>query len=188
MMMGIALAISFFATTANAQFSVGAKAGLNFSKFTVSEDFITTSKTGVVIGGYAGYNVFPKFDVQLEALYSAQGAKEDPKYGGGTYNFNYIQLPIIARYKVWSNAYVITGPQVGFLLSAKTKGSGETEDIRKYVKGSDLSWVIGAGYEILDGLAADIRYIPGMKDISTNDNSIKNSGFRVTVGYRFWKK
>lgn len=178
------LVASLFTMLAQAQISAGVKAGVNFSNFTTGNDFDTKSKTGLVIGGFADYQVIPKLVLQGELLFSQQGAKED----NGSYDFNYISIPVTARYNVWNGLHVVTGPQLGFLASAKINEDGKKTDIKDNVKGSDIAWVIGAGYELPNGFMADLRWVKGLSDISDNDVKIKNTTVQFTIGYRFVKR
>jgi len=177
------LMASLFTTQMHAQLSAGIKAGMNVAGFK-SDDDDQESKTGIVLGAFTAYSLTPKFDLQAELMFSQQGAKE----GSGSYNFNYIVLPVIAKFSVWNNLYVSSGPQFGFLGSAKTKEDGEKEDIRDNVKSSDLSWIFGAGYQFKQGFVADMRFIPGLSDISDNSARIKNTVFQLTIGYRIGKR
>ncbi len=178
------LMASLFTMSASAQFSVGVKAGAGLTKFSEDADNDLKTKTGLVIGALGTYQIQPKLSVQAELLYSMQGAKE----GKGSYDFNYINLPLTVRYNVWNNLQLHTGPQLGFLTSAKTNYMGDKEDVKDNVKGGDFAWLLGATYELKNGFLADIRFVKGLSDISDNDSDIKNTGIQLTVGYRFGTK
>ncbi len=174
---------SLFSMQAVAQISFGVKAGATFSNF--KGDMAEESKTGLVVGGLAAYNFTEKISAQLELLYTQAGAREN----GGSYDFSYINVPLVARYNVWNGLNVETGPQIGFLLSAKTKNSsGNKTDIKHLLNTTDFAWVIGAAYELPNGAGAGIRYTPGFSDISTNSDNIKNTAFQITLSYRLGKK
>jgi len=178
------LMASLFTMNASAQMSVGVKAGAGLTNFSEKEDNDLSTKTGLVIGALGTYQIQPKLSVQAELLYSMQGAKE----GKGSYDFNYINLPLTVRYNVWNNLHLHTGPQLGFLASAKTNYMGNKEDVKDNVKGGDLAWLLGATYELKNGFLADLRFVKGLTDVSDNNADIKNTGIQLTVGYRFGAK
>lgn len=79
-----------------------------------------------------------------------------------------------------------TGPQLGFLTTAKTK-SGDLEVNRKDELSSiDFSWAFGASYLCRQGLGIDARYNLGINNISEdNDFEAKNRVFQVGLFYQF---
>lgn len=178
------LMASLFTMSANAQFSVGVKAGAGFTNFSENADNELKGKTGLVIGALGTYQIQPKLSVQAELLYSMQGAKE----GEGSYDFNYINVPLTVRYNVWNNLHLHTGPQLGFLASAKVNYMGGKEDVKDNLKGGDFAWLLGATYELKNGFLADLRFVKGLTDISDNNSDIKNTGIQLTIGYRFGTK
>jgi Outer membrane protein beta-barrel domain len=178
------LATIFSATKSYAQFSYGVKAGAIQSAFKQKAGAETDSKTGFVAGAFAAYTIIPNLDVQVEGLYSQLGAKQDVDGSTGKYKFNYINVPVLAKYNVWNGIYAIAGGQFGYLVSAKTELKGQKEDIKDNAKKTDLGLVFGGGYETRNGIGAEIRYLPGMKDISNNSTSIKNVAWQLTLSYR----
>lgn len=178
------LAASLFTMQASAQVSVGVKAGVGLTNFNADYDAPLKTKPGLVLGGLATYFIQPKLSVQGELLLSMQGAKE----GEGSYEFMYVNIPVAMRYNVWNGLHLHTGPQIGFRTSAKIKYMGEKEDIKENVKGTDVSWLLGATYELKNGFLADVRFVRGLTDISTTNSGVKNTGIQLTVGYRFGRK
>ena len=110
---------------ANAQdIKFGIKGGINLSTFTGDiED--ASSKVGFQAGGFAELKLSDKFSIQPEVLYSLQGAKF--KETGDSYSYkeninaSYLNVPVLAKYYVIDKLSVEAGPQIGFLLSAKSK-------------------------------------------------------------------
>jgi hypothetical protein len=183
----IALLIASFASTQlNAQFTYGVKAGASRSTFKTTSNMEEKAKTGFVAGVYGNYNIVGNLSLQAELLYAQLGSKDENSVGGnGKYNFNYLQIPVVARYEVWNGLYAVAGAQFGQLLSAKTTANGHSENIKENVKKTDLGIVGGLGYELKRGIGAELRYIPGIKDISQNSKTIKNVNWQLTLHYRF---
>ena len=141
---------------AQAQIEIGAKGGLNISNI-VGKDAAYKSRTGVHIGGFAGIPLTKQLSLQPELVYSSQGGKWDGKDDGKTI-LNYLQIPVLLKYTTRVGLFAETGPHIGFLLSAKDKYDGETEDVKEYLKTTDIGWQFGVGYRITPSLGANIRY------------------------------
>ena len=164
---------------------IGAKAGLNFS--TVSDYPGSKSKTGFHVGAVAEIFINEKFAVQPEVLYSTQGVK-------GPYSFkasyDYINVPIMAKYYVMDGLSVQAGPQVGFLVKAEEEenemGIKETYDIKDLTKKVEFGLNFGVGYELPMGVFADLRYNLGLSKLDKDgEGSAKNRVFQLSVGYKF---
>lgn len=169
---------------ANAQEAkFGLKAGLNMSNLTGDIEG-TSSKVGFHVGGFAEIKISDKFAVQPEVLFSTQGADAD----GGSYDFNYLNVPVMAKYFVAEKFSLEAGPQVGFLMSAKINpDSGEEVDIKDELKSIDFGLNFGAGYDFTDNFSAGLRYNVGLSNLIDEDDAgeIKNSVLSLSVGYKF---
>ena len=172
--------------------SGGVKAGLNISNQKVSwngSSIDTKAKAGVHLGGYLVIMLAEKVGIQPEILFSMQGAKY-PDYDGKTI-FNYLNVPILARYNINEMFSVHVGPQFGFLLTAKSESNGDKSDRKDEFKGTDIGGVIGVGVEWPSGLNCGGRYVIGFSQISkdVDDNGeFKNHVFQLYVAYRLFDK
>jgi len=179
----LALVLTVFTASifgVNAQVQFGVKAGANFSTITSAPG----SKTLVSFNGGALVKI-PLVDalsLQPEVVYSGQGAK----YDGGKTTLGYINIPVLAKYSLPVGVFFETGPQLGFLLSAKDKVDGQDAvDIKSGLKSTDLAWAFGAGYVIPDvNLGVDVRYNLGLTKLADGSSS-KNGVFQVGVFYLF---
>src|SRR6516225_1426548 len=108
---------------ASAQTTFGVKAGANFA--TITDATGAKTKVGIYGGLQASLHLSSMFSFNPEAVYSSQGAKGT----GETMNLNYINVPLLLQYNNASGFFAHTGPQIGFLMSAKDKvdGSGTTD-------------------------------------------------------------
>lgn len=173
----------------NAQVKFGVKGSANFYKFGGSDGSDIDDqkmKVGFNAGGIANIPVSEMFSIQPELLFSNQGAAQD--FGGETlnWNLNYINLPVMAQYNNPSGFYAETGPEFGFLMSAKAKADGVSEDIKELFKGFALSWGVGAGYKLPSGLGFGARYNLGLTSIADDsDSKVTNNGFTVGLFYMF---
>lgn len=186
-------AIAFTAVSAQAQTtSFGLKAGITAANIKESGGGVSislTSKIGFYAGAFAEVGVSDKFAIQPELFYNLLGAKakSDGESDGGKLDLGYISLPVLVKYK--SEGFsAFLGPQISYLLSAKSSGGGSSEDIKDQLKSTEIAGVIGAGYTLTNGFGFDARYQLGLSDISKDsggEGSIKNSAFMVGVHYRF---
>lgn len=177
------LATSFILLTAAgySQFVIfGAKAGLNLATVTGNDVDNTKLMPSFHVGALANFFINENFMVQPEVLFSGKGVKDD----ASSYKFNYINVPVVVQYKTNSGFFVETGPQVGFLISAKRKVNGNNSDFKEYIKSTDYSWVGGLGYKSAMGLGAGVRYDFGFFNIA-KQGIIRNKALMVSVFYTF---
>jgi hypothetical protein len=78
-----------------------------------------------------------------------------------------------------------TGPQLGFLASAKSEVGNMETDIKDGYTSADLAWNFGIGFLSEGGFGVDARYNLGLTDIGKDEVSIKNNVFQVGVFYQF---
>ncbi len=169
-----------------AQISYGVKLGLNISNVS-GDDFDHPDKKslmGLAIGGLLNYKINDQFSVQPELFYSQEGTRwKDSDYTERE-RLNYLNLPILAQYDHPSGFFAHTGPQAGFLLSAKQTdiGDGESEsfDIKDDYKGFVFSWALGAGYRHTSGLGVAARYNLSLSNII--DYTDKATGKVFSIG------
>ncbi len=169
---------------AGAQWAAGVKAGASISNFDEKSTHNLRNKTGGVIGGFAQYRFQPAVSVQGEVLFSMQGARMD----NGTYDFNYVQVPVILQTRVWKALQVLTGPQLGFLVSANINEDGNKQDISDQTKSVEFSWIMGTSYEFENGFILDMRYVKGISGISIQNETISFNSIQLTVGYRLGRR
>jgi Outer membrane protein beta-barrel domain len=180
--------------TANAQIQFGVKAGLNLANVSVSGDNSGNSyamKPDFHVGAFVSIPAFSSFTVQPELVFSGQGSKvtdNDPSDPSGTYNLQYLNVPVLLKYKASCGFFGETGPQFGILLSANAKQGGNSVDIKSSLKSSDFAWVFGVGYTLPVNVGFDVRYNLGLQNVSSdasNGGSIKNGVFQIGVFYLF---
>lgn len=170
------------AAVSQAQVRFGLKAGVNLASLSGDNDGLKM-KIGFNAGAVAKISVTEAFSVQPELLFSAQGAKAEE--GDGKLNLGYINLPIMAQYN--TGGFILeTGPQFGFMMSAKMKAGDETEDIKDQLKGLDLGWGIGVGYQTASGFGVNARYNLGLSNVideGSDEFKWKNSVIQIGVFY-----
>ncbi len=184
--LSVALAALMMTGAASAQkVNLGIKGGLNVFNLESDPDQDYKSRTNFNAGLLGHIHLGPQFGLQPEVVYSGQGAKANS--GNGQTKLAYINVPLNLQYMFDNGFRLQAGPQVGFLVNAKSEvGSLET-DIKDQLKTVDFGITAGVSYvHPPTGFGVDARYNLGLTDITeTNLNEIKNRGFQVGVFYLF---
>ncbi|ATN07339.1 hypothetical protein CRN76_19025 [Chryseobacterium indologenes] len=159
------------------------KAGITIATQSIKNMDGEKSKTSFQAG--LGVNIqtgLQNFSVQPEVNFISKGTRIKNHFGNQTYNFNYIEIPVLAKYS-FGPVYVNAGPSIGFLVgkSDKIKAAyGKTKTL-------DFGLQMGAGVAIPAGpgkLIVDGRYNLGLSNISDEKGvNVKNRGFAVSLGY-----
>jgi len=182
----VVLLLFNFIVRAQPIISFGAKAGANFSTF-MGEVEGSEALIGPHVGGlvsFAGTNDegFLKNVFQAEVLYSMQGAKS----GDDKTTLSYINVPVmIQRYIKSTGLYFETGPQVGFLISAKDKVNGDETDVKSQLKGFDFSLNFGLGYRFNSGFGLGARYSLGVTPVNKSGYDAHNAVISGGIFYIF---
>lgn len=167
---------------------LGIKGGLNVSNLMGDvEDLDLGIRTSVHIGMLAEIIVSDKFSIQPELLYSGQGATVGSNPGFLRKKLNYITLPVMAKFPVLKGLYLETGPQVGFLISAKDK-TNDSNDKIKGIKTIDFGLNAGLNYEFKNGVFIQGRYNLGLTDTGATGDANKrasNSVIQFSLGCLF---
>ncbi len=172
-----------------AQIGFGAKAGLN--RYVLSgED--QSYKHGLHAGAIAQIPVTPLFAIQPELIFSAEGNEliEDDDIFIAQ-KLGYINLPVMLQLTTKSGFYAEAGPQLGFLLSAKSTQTGRASvDIKSQLISTSISLGVGLGYRLKMGLGIGMRYNRGMTDIQKNSSMepAKSNGVQIGLSYLYRQK
>jgi Outer membrane protein beta-barrel domain len=172
--------------TANAQkgsTTFGIKAGANLSSWGGDDADGLKSKIGFHAGGTVNIPVSSMFSVNPEVLFSLEGAKSED-VDDAKINLSFINIPIMLQYNNPSGFYAELGPQIGFLMSAKSEPDGT--DIKEFLKSTNFSLAFGAGYKTKSGFGFGARYALGLGNIADDDDTdIKQSNLGFGVFYVF---
>lgn len=160
---------------------MGVKGGLNATNIYQNDINDENARFGFNLGLYGQILSSEVFAIQPELLYSTKGAKWD--YTGGGFNqsidlnINYLDLPVLAVFKLGKTAEIHAGPYVGYLLSAKVKYDGDLANGTDDIDRDDLNTV---DYGLVGGLGLNFgamqvgaRYNYGLAKIA-NSNAAKD--------------
>ncbi|MBI1781924.1 MAG: PorT family protein [Sphingobacteriales bacterium] len=180
------------------QVSLGLKAGVNFANEKLSNN-IYSSKSHAFFGGgvFGNFGLSKNFAIDLSLLHSGEGYKESYMSNGtevtGVVTINRLNIPLLLQYKTRDGFFAETGPQAGFLLSAKGKYSNNPTayDFKSNTNSLLFSWCIGAGYKLnknIPGLGIEALYAPGLSKVNkgtANAGKITASNISVRLLYSF---
>jgi hypothetical protein len=200
-----ALAVFAFGLANAQEVKYGVKGGLNFSNWTGDTEGVNLKyKAGFNAGLFADIKMSDKISIQPEVLFSLVGTKVDNytlEFDNneitGDVNFNtaYIYVPVMFKLYVAEKFNVEVGPQVGFLVSAKSvaqiEGNSQKvkNDIKEIFNTVDFGVNFGAAYDLDQHFALGIRYNLGLSNIGKNEegdsSKVNNSVFSLGLGYKF---
>lgn len=197
--------ITIIATNVSAQTktSFGIRAGVNFQNINgrdINDDKLENKlRTGFNVGVNAEIPVGVDFYLQPGVLLSSKGAKE--KGSNANVGISYIEVPVNFLYKpVLGEGKLLMGfgPYVGFGVGGKdisftnsvTPPQAYSEPYR-YFKRFDAGANFLFGYEMKNKLSLQLNAGLGLININPeietiqDDRSYKNTGFGLSLGYRF---
>ena len=171
----------------------GVLAGANFAKLSDADGVDT--RTGVVVGLSADFNLASHFGVEIDGLYSQQGAKENGDGDDLTLHLDYVAVPVLLRYNFPTHTtvrpFIVLGPQVGFRVKCEASAGGESASCEDFAgenaKSVDFSGTAGAGLGFKVGkeeLSLQARYNMGFTKVFEDSDS-KNRVFSVIAGFSF---
>ena len=170
-----------FAVSQAQQVSYGVKGGLNVSNVGGEDTDGNKAKLGFYAGGFVNVAVAESFSIQPELVFSLQGAKFDDD---AKINMSYLNIPVLARYTTRSGFFGETGPQLGFLMSAKQKGDGGSANVKDYFKKTDFSWAFGVGYLSQSNIGVNARFNLGLSKLDEDGEAkVFNRVFQVGLFY-----
>lgn len=181
-----------------AQFTFGAKAGVNLSNVDLP-DINSKNRTGFQIGVLAEIPFGKRIYFSSEVLYSSQGfklvenIKETESPNELITELGYLQAPFIFKYRIIEGLNIQAGPQMGLLISAVTRGPNSKQDDKYLYSDFDYGMTFGLGYKFYPSLFVQARYNMGFGTIYEKDklqiaeieNNAKNKVIHFSVGYMF---
>ena len=162
--------------TTLAQARAGIKGGLNVSNLYIDDIHDENARYGFNVGLYGQVLSSDMFAIQPELLFSTKGSKAF--YDGIVeqtikYNLNYLDLPVLAVFKLGESAEIHVGPYASYLLNANVSYSGDVangdDEIDKdHLKSFDYGLVGGFGLNF-GQVQVGARYNYGLVKIADSD-------------------
>ena len=176
---------------AKAQFSVGVKGGVNFSKIS-TDNVKESSVAGYQVGAFA--RIGSAFYLQPEVYVSSSGGKFDfqsnntSASANGKVTFTNLNVPLLLGHSFGSkdlNFRLMAGPVYSYALSKNQNFddnvSGAFNDFGHY-NNSTLGFQAGGGVDI-GAITADLRYEGGLTKINPAYGQRQNL-WALSVGFK----
>lgn len=196
----LTLCVCLSAVEAQAQVTLGLKAGLNLANVTADEPDGTNidldGRNTFGGGAYFQLGLGDVFALQAEALYTPRGAKR--KDVDTTLDLSYIDVPLLFLVRVpvgdaSIQPILYTGPVVSFETKCRLTGEGgtsvdcgsQTESLFR-TRSPDFSGAFGGGFEVFMGqytLQLDIRYTLGFVNIDDTSEGLAGSAKNRTWSF-----
>jgi hypothetical protein len=178
--------ISVFTLQAQAQNKAvaGIKGGFNFSNLYVNDVNDENARVGFHAGVYGQLFASDAFAIQPEVNYSTKGTRVVRTFSiidqETKFNLNYIDIPVLAVFKLGRAAEIHAGPYWSYLLGANIDQTGDlsndfTTVDRKNFDNWDYGLVGGIGFN-MGGIQLGARYNYGLNEIA------KSSGAKSFLG------
>ena len=180
----IFIALIFNLTFVKAQnVNIGFKGGINVSNFNTSG---YEKIPGFHIGLFTELLIKDRYSLQPELLYSTQGSSKMTMGKEAVTNLNYVDLPIMIKYRVLDNFNIEIGPEFGFLISEKTHVDGKEIDTNDNFEDLDFGLNIGIAYSFESIFDLGVRYNYGFSEINAVkiDDKIKNEVIQLSFGIK----
>ena len=177
----------------------GIKGGLNVSNLYSDEIDDENARYGFNVGVYGQFLSSEAFAIQPELLFTTKGAKGE--YTGGLFgnqnqsikfNLNYLELPLLAVFKLGKAAEIHAGGYAAYLLNANIKYEGTfngTDQLnRDAFKHGDAGLVAGFGLNF-GAVQLGARYNYGLVEIADSNaartalGDSKNSAATVYIAF-----
>lgn len=193
--LAVLLALFMVNQPAGAQNAVGVLGGLNLANVaTPDPDEELSNRTGFGFGGILDIGIGQNIALRLEPMYLQKGSKVELLGEEANFEFDYFELPVMVKFAFGtsdSKPYVMAGPNIGFLLSAKIT-NGEELDIKEFLKNLDFGLGFGAGVSFAIGsnsFFVEGRYALGLTNITDDpgdeDAELKTKGIQIFAGFTF---
>jgi hypothetical protein len=178
----------------------GIKGGLNASNLYIDNVNDQNARLGFNVGLYGQILSSDAFALQLELLYSTKGSKA--QYGGTVnqeikYNLNYLDLPVLAVFKIGEVVEIHAGGYASYLLNADVTYSGLVNGVDKInsdnLKSFDYGLSGGLGINF-GSVQVGARYNYGLVEIANSNSAksilgtAKNSCAQVFVAFNLVSK
>lgn len=197
------MAILAVPTVSSAQGPVfGAKGGLNISTLATDAPDDEKARVGFNLGVFARTMPSAPIGLQVELLYSTRGSKTT--YSESIlfvdidqeidFNLNYLELPVLASFRVAEVVDFQIGGYGAYLLSSKIStsgdlGDGEEELDRDDFSSMDFGIAGGVGFNFGPNAQVGVRYLHGLTNIADSDNAelflgdVKNRTAQLYVAF-----
>lgn len=137
-------------------------------------DYVTHHITGFGAGYNLNLPVYDPLSIKIGILYSQKGYAANLSYGNFTQHNHYLDIPVLAKFKMGKIISLYVGPQISYLITSSTDfDSGFSDNMDHYnYAGKKLFYdaVTGISFNIDRTIDIHIRYAIDIGGKSINGN------------------
>ncbi len=163
----------------------GFKGGMNVADLG-NKDLGYVTRLSWHAGGVGEFVMTPFISLQIELVYSSQGAFIDNSREVKI-NYQYANLPILAKIYFVEDASFEIGMQYGYLIKAAKKTPQYTEVLN--ANRNDFAAVFGLAYDLGQTVVFELRYNLGISDTRGTDivydARVTNRVLQISVDFLF---
>ena len=176
--------------------SFGVKGGVAFStlSFDPSSEISYDLRSGLVVGGFVAFPLGSRLTIQPEGLFVQKGAKADDLGVSATIKLDYVELPVLVKYRIAGGParsfHLLGGPSVAFKVSASSSatfgGTTIETDNDDDIERLDYGVVAGAGMDA-GRFTIDGRFTFGVANVNKEQDEPESRTRSVAIlaGVRF---
>ena len=171
LLLTVLLNLSFYGFSQDVKYGVRGGYTISHIDFDDSPTMDNKHRNSMYIGFLVNISLSKTLAVMPELQFSGEGAKAE------SLQLDYIQLPILLKYKIGKNFHAGIGPQIGLKVHKYEDG----------IRNLAYSAVAGVEYRINYAIFADLRYNYGISNVFDEKLGItaKNRNIQLGVGYKF---
>ena len=183
----VAVIIMFFGINAFSQgidLDLGIKAGGNFSNIRNLNSLNPQYRIGLQAGVFAGIKFSERIAMQADVLYSEEGAL----LSNGNFDLTYVNIPVVLKYYVVPGEHfnIQIGAQFGVIVEDNINVVIGDVEQKFNASDSDISGVIGAGYDLPMGFQIEGRLHLGFSSLIDDPRANPRlKYFSLALGYSF---
>lgn len=157
----------------------GIKGGLNISNLYIDDVSDESLRPGFHIGVFTQLPISETFAIQPEVMYSTKGARATydtdaiDLEGEYKFNLNYVDVPVLATFKLGESANIHIGPYVSYLTNASVSSDGDivegTSDLNRD-HFANIDYGLSAGFELnFSAVTVGTRYNYGLNQVADSE-------------------
>ena len=149
--------------------TAGMEVGLSMSR--VSPDAAGQSISrgpGVLAGAWVAFQPWAPVGIQLEAVYAQ---KHSHLTSSSDLKLDYLEIPILAKLKLFKSIYMLEGVALGFPVSGKVTTGSSDVDIKSNLASPDIGMIIAGGVPVAPKVSLEFRYEGGFRKIFDSTNA-----------------
>jgi hypothetical protein len=154
--------------------NAGVQAGLSMSRESPDLPGQTITRgAGLLAGGWVQVQPWVPVGIQVEVVYAQ---KHMHLTSSSDLKLDYLEVPILAKLKLFKSIYMLEGIAFGFPVSAKlSPASGSDTDVKDAITSPDIGMVIAGGIPIARKVSVEFRYEGGFKNVSNVPTAIQRN-------------